>query len=157
MDRHQVGVKESTKLTIQKITGILKPLDPFLKDRGIVYLKDAKTEHLSALQNTWVGRLRKDRTTGEFIRQPKRQLGKQKKQEFVKMFFRRARELRWIPENPAELLLPVKMPKIDVKKKTPEVGRTLAPAIENQQLMPDQHGFGHYRPESTRPPPDGPG
>ena len=100
--------KESTKLTIQKIAGILRPLVPFLKDRGIVYLKDVKTEHLSAFQETWVGRLRKDRTTGELIRQPKSQLGKQKNQEFVKMLFRCARELRWILENPAELLLPVK-------------------------------------------------
>ncbi len=40
--------KESTKLTIQKIGGIIKPLAPFLKDRGVVYLKDVKTEHLSA-------------------------------------------------------------------------------------------------------------
>ena len=94
-----------------------------------MYLKDVKTEHLSAFQETWVGRLRKDRTTGEFIRQPKSQLGKQKNQEFVKMFFRRARELRWIPENPAELLLPVKTPKIEVKKKTPEEKQKLLEMI----------------------------
>jgi hypothetical protein len=56
-----------------------------------------KTEHLSALQETWQGRLRENRETGEFVRQPKRQLGKQKNQEFLKMFFRRARERRWIP------------------------------------------------------------
>jgi len=42
--------KERTKLTIQKIAGILRPLRPFLKDRGIVYVKDVKTEHLSAFQ-----------------------------------------------------------------------------------------------------------
>src|SRR5215469_12580664 len=121
--------KESTKLTIQKIAGILRPLTPFLKDRGVVYLKDVKTEHLSAFQDTWLGRLRKDRTTGELIRQPKRQLGKQKNQEFVKMFFRRARELRWIPENPAELLLPVKAPNREVKKKTPEEKQKLLETI----------------------------
>ena len=87
--------KESTNLTIQKIAGILRPLAPFLRDRGIVYLKDVKTEHLSVFQETWQGRLRKNREcAGELVRQPKSQLGKQKNQEFVKMFFRRARELR---------------------------------------------------------------
>jgi len=105
------------------------PLSPFLKDRGVVYLKDVKTEHLSAFQETWLGRLRKDRTTGQLVRQPKSQLGKQKKQEFVKMFFRRARELRWIPENPAELLLPVKTPKSQVKSKTPEEKQKLLETI----------------------------
>jgi integrase len=121
--------KESTKLTIQKIAGILKPLSSFLKDRGIVYLKDVKTEHLSAFQETWQGRLRKNRETGHLARQPKSQIGKQKNQEFVKMFFRRARELRWLPENPAELLLAVKTPRIEVKKKTPEEKQRLLEAI----------------------------
>jgi hypothetical protein len=32
-----------------------------------------------------------------------------------------------------------------------QVGRTLAPAIEDEQLMPDQHGFGDNGTESTRP------
>jgi hypothetical protein len=32
-----------------------------------------------------------------------------------------------------------------------QVGRTLAPAIEDEQLMPDQHGLGDNRTESTRP------
>src|SRR5215471_5505172 len=32
-----------------------------------------------------------------------------------------------------------------------QVGRTLAPAIEDEQLMPDQHGFGDNGRESTRP------
>lgn len=72
------------------------------RERGIVYLKDVKTEHLSAFQETWQGRLRKNRKTGELVRQPKSQLGKQKNQEFLKMFFRRARELRWMSENPAD-------------------------------------------------------
>jgi len=81
--------KERTKLTIQKIAGILRPLRPFLKDRGIVYVKDVKTEHLSAFQKAWLGRQRTNRTTGELVRQPRSQLGKQKNQEFLKMFFRR--------------------------------------------------------------------
>jgi integrase len=121
--------KESTKLTIQKISGILKPLAPFLRERGTIYMKDVKTEHLSAFQETWRGRLRKNRETGEFVRLPKSQLGKQKNQEFLKMFFRRARELRWIAENPAELLLSVKTPKIEVKKKTAEEKQRLLDAI----------------------------
>jgi hypothetical protein len=45
--------KESTKHTIQKISGILKPLAAFLRDRGAVYMKDVKTEHLSA--SGWIG------------------------------------------------------------------------------------------------------
>ena len=32
-----------------------------------------------------------------------------------------------------------------------QVGCTLAPAIEDQQLMPDQHGFGDNATEATRP------
>jgi hypothetical protein len=32
-----------------------------------------------------------------------------------------------------------------------QVGRTLAPAIEDEQLMPDQHGFSDNGTESTRP------
>ena len=32
-----------------------------------------------------------------------------------------------------------------------QVGRTLAAAIEDQQLMPDQHGFGNNGTESARP------
>ena len=122
--------KESTKLTIQKIAGILRPLAPFLRDRGIVHLKDVKTEHLSVFQETWQGRLRKNRESdGELVRQPKSQLGKQKNQEFVKMFFHRAWELRWIPENVAELLLAVKTPRIEVKKKTAEEKQRLLDAI----------------------------
>lgn len=117
--------KESTNHTIQKISGILKPLAAFLRDRGTIYMKDVKTEHLSAFQETWQGRLRKNRETDEFIRQ----LGKQKNQEFLKMFFRRARELRWIPENPAELLLSIKTPRIEVKKKTSEEKQRLLDAI----------------------------
>jgi integrase len=121
--------KESTGLTIKKIRGILQPLALFLQDRGVVHIKDVKTEHLTAFQETWLGRLRKNRATGELVRQPKSQLGKQKNQEFVKMFFRRARELRWIRENPAELLLSVKTPRIEVKKKTPEEKQKLLETI----------------------------
>lgn len=36
-----------------------------------------------------------------------------------------------------------------------QIGRTLAAAIENQQLMPDQRGFGHNGTESARPYPVG--
>jgi hypothetical protein len=32
-----------------------------------------------------------------------------------------------------------------------QVGRTFAPAMEDEQLMPDQHGFGDNGTESTRP------
>jgi hypothetical protein len=31
-----------------------------------------------------------------------------------------------------------------------QVGRTFAPAIEDEQLMPDQHGFGDNGTESAR-------
>ena len=94
-----------------------------------MYLKHAKTEHLSAFRETWRGRLRKNRDSGEMVRQSKSELGKQKDQEFVRMFFRRARQLRWIPENPAELLLSVKTPRTEVKKKTTEEKQQLLGAI----------------------------
>ena len=45
------------------------------------------------------------------------------------MFFRRARDLRWIPENPAELLLSIKTPRSEVKKKTSEEKQRLLDAI----------------------------
>jgi hypothetical protein len=32
-----------------------------------------------------------------------------------------------------------------------QLGRTLAPAIEDEKLKPDQHGFGDNRTESTQP------
>jgi len=32
-----------------------------------------------------------------------------------------------------------------------QVGRTFAPAIEDEQLMPDRHGFGDNGKESARP------
>jgi hypothetical protein len=32
-----------------------------------------------------------------------------------------------------------------------QVGRTLAPTIQDEQLMPDQHGFGDNGTESTGP------
>jgi hypothetical protein len=54
--------------------------------------------------------LRNNRETGKLVRQKMSQLGKQKNQEFRKMFSRR--ELRWILENPAELLLSVRTPNI---------------------------------------------
>jgi hypothetical protein len=56
-------------------------------DCNIAYLNDVKTEHLSAFQETWRGRLRKNRETGELVRQQKSQLGHQKNQEFLKDVF----------------------------------------------------------------------
>ena len=38
-----------------------------------------------------------------------------------------------------------------------QVGYAFAPTIEDQQLMPDQHGFGDNGTESTRPCPSGQG
>jgi hypothetical protein len=31
------------------------------------------------------------------------------------------------------------------------VGRSIAPAIENEQLLPDHHGFGNHATDPTRP------
>jgi hypothetical protein len=56
------------------------------------------------------------------------------------MFFRRARELRWIPENPAELLLAVQTPSIEVKKKTPEEKQQLLDAILRVRPSERRHG-----------------
>jgi integrase len=61
--------------------------------------------------------------------QPKSQIGKQKTQEFLKMFFKRVRQLRWIAENPAELLLPIKTSRNEVKKLTAEEKQQLLDAI----------------------------
>src|SRR5207253_4662567 len=108
--------KESSKHTMRKVACILEPLTLFLKKRGIVYLKDVKTEDLSAFQETWLGRPQKDPVTGQIVFQPKSLIGKQKNQEFLKMFFKRARLLRWITENPAELLLAIKPGRSEVKK-----------------------------------------
>jgi hypothetical protein len=36
-----------------------------------------------------------------------------------------------------------------IRSPVPRVGGTLAPAIEGQQLMADQHGFGDNRTQST--------
>ena len=91
--------KENSKQKIQKISGILKPLAAFFRDCGTVYMKDVKTEHLSAFQQTCRGRLRKNRETDEFIRQPKSQLGKRKNQEFLKMFFRGSHRGRFEPDR----------------------------------------------------------
>jgi integrase/recombinase XerD len=121
--------KESSKHTIRKLAGVLNPLAPFLKKRGIVYLKDVKTEDLSTFQETWQGRRQKDRATGQIVFQAKSLIGKQKNQEFLKMFFKRARLLRWIAENPAELLLPIKASRSEVKKLTPEEKVRLLNAI----------------------------
>lgn len=121
--------KESTRHTIRKVSGILKPLTSFLKDRGIVYLRDVKTEHLSTFQETWKGRSRKDTATGQIVFQPKSMIGKQKSQELVKMFFKRARQLRWIDQNPAELLLPIKAARSEVKKLTAEEKQRLLDTI----------------------------
>jgi integrase len=121
--------KESTRHTIRKVRGILKPLTSFLKDRGIVYLRDVKTEHLSAFQETWKGRSRKDGETGQIVFQPKSLIAKQKSQELLKTFFKRARRLRWIAENPAELLLPIKASRSEVKKVTDEEKQRLLDAI----------------------------
>ena len=94
--------KESTKHTIRKIAGVLKPLTSFLKNRGIVYLRDVKTEHLTAFQETWQGRSHRDRVTSAIEFQPKSLIGKQKNQELLKMFFMRARQLRWIHQDDAQ-------------------------------------------------------
>ena len=121
--------KESTKHTIRKIAGVLKPLTSFLKNRGIVYLRDVKTEHLTAFQETWQGRSHRDRVTSAIVFQPKSLIGKQKNQELLKMFFKRARQLRWIEENAAELLLPIKASRSEVKKITAEEKQRLLDAI----------------------------
>jgi hypothetical protein len=66
--------KESTKLTIQKIAGILRPLAPFLSDRGIVHLKDASISRFFRRPGR-AGCARTERVTANSVRQPKSQLG----------------------------------------------------------------------------------
>ena len=90
--------KESTRLTIEKITGILKPLAAFLRDRRV---------RQAAQEPAWQA----------------------EESGIPEDVFRRARELRWIAENPAELLLSIKTPRIEVKKKTAEEKQRLLDAI----------------------------
>jgi hypothetical protein len=64
------------------------------------------------------------------------------------MLFSPRRRRRPGPKGPNKDLIEAV---VAMKRRNPRWGRTLAPAIEDGQLMPDQHGFGDNRTESTRP------
>ena len=108
------GPADQDSLTIRKLRYVLLPLVSFFDRKKIEHLKDVKTEHLIELQGTWKGKktIATDRTV-TFA--PPAQVTKQKNQEFVKSFFKRARMLGWIDTNPAELLKSFKVGDSDVK------------------------------------------
>jgi integrase len=113
--RKSADAAEDVSDSIRKVADVLNPLIPFMAAKGIDYLKDVKTEHLMAFQQTWKGRRVKDPATKQSIQLPKSQHGKAKYQEYVKMFFKRARLLGWIDVNPAELLEPIRVEDPEIK------------------------------------------
>jgi integrase len=125
------GGKQTTDTdSIRKIADVLKPLVPFMASKGITYLKDVKTEHLTDFQQTWKGQAVKNPKTGERIQLPKSQHGKAKYQEYLKGFFKRCRLLRWIDVDPAELLEPVKASDPEILVFSVEDRKKLVQSIE---------------------------
>jgi hypothetical protein len=83
--------------------------------KGVSYLRDVRTEHLTEFQQMWKGRRVNDPKTGEKIHLPKSQHGRAKYQEYVKTFFKRSRLLGWITVNPAELLETIRTEDAEIK------------------------------------------
>jgi site-specific recombinase XerD len=127
--RKSADAADDVSDSIRKVADVLNPLIPFMAAKGINYLKDVKTEHLMAFQQTWEGRLVKDPTTKQSIQLPKSQHGKAKYQEYVKMFFKRARLLGWIDVNPAELLEPIRVEDPGIRIYVPEEKKKLLELI----------------------------
>lgn len=124
-----VSANQTQPESSRKLSDVMKPFIPFMADRGIIYLKDVTTEHLSDFRQTWKGRLVKDPKTGDKIQLPKSQSGRAKYQETLKMFFRRCRLLGWIPSNPAELLEPIRTDPAEIKVYAPDEKRKLLELI----------------------------
>jgi integrase len=115
--------------SIRKVRDVLAPLVPFMAAKSITYLKDVTTEHLVAFQQTWKGRRVKLTDTGEIVILPKSQHGRAKYQEYVKMFFKRSRRLRWIEFDPAELLQSIRVEDPEIKVYAPEEKQKLLEVI----------------------------
>jgi integrase len=123
------GGKEVISDSIRKISDILTPLVAFMAEKGITYLKDVKTEHLTEFRHTWKGRVRTNPSTGEKEQLPKSAHGKSKYQEYVRAFFRRCRLLGWINSNPAELLEPIRTEAPEIKVYRADEKRRILEAI----------------------------
>ena len=115
--------------SIRKVRDVLGPLVQFMAARAVTYLKDVKTEHLVEFQQTWNGRRVKRPETGEMIQLAKSQYGRAKYQEYVKMFFKRCRRLRWIEIDPAELLQGIRVQDPVIKVYAPEEKKKLLDTI----------------------------
>jgi integrase len=128
--KHRQGaIGDRISDSVRKIVDILKPLAPFMAERGITYLKDVKTEHLTEFQQSWKGLVVNDPKTGAKIRLPKSQHGRAKYQEYVKTFFKRSRRLGWITINPAELLAPIRIENSRIKVYSPEEKKRILDVI----------------------------
>jgi integrase len=105
---------------IVKYRTLLGALVTFCDERGVKHVTEIKYEHLVDFQQTWRGRKITDPATKEERYQEQSQSTKQKNQEFLRAFFRRAVVLGWIQVNPAERLLSIKVPKPQPKPFTDE-------------------------------------
>ena len=118
---------------IVKNRALLGSLHSFCESRGVKYITEVTYEHLIEFQQTWKGRVVTDPLTNERRPLPQSQITKQKNQEFLRAFFRRALALEWIQVNPADRLLAVKTPKTRPKPFTEEQKRSLL------ELIPTVH------------------
>jgi hypothetical protein len=115
-------------LTSRKLHSVLHPLASFMEARGVQYLKDVSIDHLIDFQGMWKGRRAFDENGTEYFK-PSAQVTKQKNQEFLKSFFKRARMLGWIETNPAELLKSFKVGDSKIKVFTDDDKKRLLAAI----------------------------
>jgi integrase len=119
----------SPSLSASRNGEVLKPLVPFMAEKGIQILQGVKTEHLTEFQQTWKGLCVRDTKTGEKIQLPKSQRGRALYQQYVKMFFKRARLLDWISANPADRLEPIRTEDPEIKVFTPTEKKSILEAI----------------------------
>jgi integrase/recombinase XerD len=104
-------------------------LQSFCDARHIKYITDITYEHLAEFQQTWKGKSVIDPATkGKRFLEPS-QVTKQKNQEFLRAFFRRAAALGWIQVNPTERLLPIKASRPSPKPITEEQKQKLLDII----------------------------
>lgn len=130
------GPNDREREIIVKYRALLGALMTFCGEQSVKYITEIKYEHLVDFQQTWRGRKVIDPATKEQRHVDQSQTTKQKNQEFLRAFFRRAVVLGWIHINPAERLLPIKVPKPQAKPFTDEQRKKLLDLIET--VHPDK-------------------
>lgn len=115
--------------SLRKAADVIRPLAGFMSQKGITYLKDVRTEDLTAFQQTWNGRRVRDPKTGEKIQLQKSQHGRSKYQEYLKGFFKRSHLLGWISTNPADLLQAIRTEDPEIKIYTMQEKKRLLEVI----------------------------